>query len=57
MAKKWELECEVCKKIEHANDTYDISQLHWTVLAWIVPDGNPRVVCPKCEYGKPKIKI
>ena len=57
MAKRYTLECVVCGKKEYANDIQDIRQLHWKVLAWLVPSGSPRCVCSSCEYNKPKTKV
>lgn len=60
MAKRWSVECVECGAKESFADVQDISHAHWTVLAWIVPSGEPRVTCPKCEYSpsgpKPKAK-
>jgi hypothetical protein len=55
MAKRWSIECEMCGKKEVVNDAHDLRQLNWSVLAWIVPSGEPRVICPKCVYPVNKI--
>lgn len=57
MAKQYSVECIECGKKESFGDIHDISQSRWTILAWMVPSGNPRVVCNECEYGKPKKKL
>ena len=46
----WKSECCLCQKKMTFNDVRDISQAHWKIIAWIVPDGSPRVVCNKCNY-------
>lgn len=45
-----------CGKKEKFSDAKDVVYSKWKVLAWIVPSGEPRVVCPDCEYGQPKKK-
>ena len=52
----WETECVVCGAKMKFADIRDINQMKWTVLAWIVPSGEPRVVCNKCDYVSPKRK-
>jgi hypothetical protein len=54
--KQWEVECAECGAKNSFSDTHDISHAHWTILAWKLPEGDPLVVCDKCEYGKPKKK-
>lgn len=55
MASKYNLECNMCKKQESFNDAKDITYRHWTILAWLVHDNRPLVVCSKCEYPVNKI--
>jgi len=56
MAKRWTVECIECGKKDSFADMYDISHAKWTVIAWMVPGGDPRCVCDECEYGKPRKK-
>lgn len=53
---RWSVECDVCGKKNSFSDIKDITQSKWTILAWIVPTGEPRVVCDKCEYWPKKEK-
>ena len=56
MAYKWsKLKCEVCNKVESFHDIHDITQSHWTILAWDVESGIPRITCSKCVYPVNKI--
>lgn len=55
MAAKYNLECDMCKKKESFHDVHDITSTHWTILAWIVQDNRPLVVCSKCEYPVNKV--
>jgi hypothetical protein len=57
MAKRWSVECSECGTKNTFNDAQDIKYAHWKVLAWIVPSGDPLVVCNECEYGKPKVNV
>lgn len=52
MAHKYTLECVDCGTKTFANDTHDIRQLHWEIIAWIVPSGDPRCRCPACTKKK-----
>jgi len=52
----WSVECVECGKKEKFGDAKDVSYAKWRILAWVVPSGEPRVVCPDCEYGQPKKK-
>jgi hypothetical protein len=56
MAAKWHLACDECGKKESFNDAKDIIFAKWKIIAWKVPSGEPKVLCPDCEYGKPKNK-
>ena len=56
MAHRWTVECDMCGKKDSFTDSHDITQSRWKIIAWIVPTGEPRVVCDKCEYGKPPKK-
>lgn len=49
--KRYNVECVECGAKNSFADVQDISQAKWIVLAWIVPDGDPRCVCNKCKYG------
>jgi len=51
MKAQWDLECNVCKKKKSFEDSKDISNSKWTILAWIVPSGDPLVMCGECEYS------
>lgn len=52
----WSVECNVCKKRDKFGDAKDIQFARWRIIAWNVKNGEPLVVCPECEYGKPKEK-
>lgn len=56
MNKHWSVECSECGEKNTFNDVHDIRQAHWKVLAWLVPSGEPLIMCNGCEYGKPKKK-
>jgi len=49
------LHCVMCDKTESFNDAKDITNNHWTILAWDVGSGLPRIVCSKCVYPVNKI--
>ena len=51
------VECIECGEKMKFNDIHDIRQSKWKVLAWIVPNGDPRCVCNNCEYGKNKTTV
>lgn len=51
---RWKIKCNQCNKEVTFADAKDIIQSHWTVLAWVVPSGEPPCVCPDCEHNKPK---
>lgn len=51
-----EAECVECGTKAKFHDVQDIRQSKWRVLAWIVPTGQPRAICPDCKYGEPKKK-
>lgn len=56
MTARWSVECNVCKKKKSFEDEKDISNAKWTILAWIVPSGEPLCVCDACEYNtQPKV--
>lgn len=47
---RMKLNCCVCEKPESFVDEYDIKQMKWQIIAWIVHENLPRVVCNKCDY-------
>jgi len=53
---RWKVVCNECGKKSTFVDAHDIVQSKWTILAWIVPSGEPRVICEECQYLKPKKK-
>lgn len=53
---RWKIECVECGKKASFADAKDVTQSKWTILAWIVPSGEPRCICDECEYGKPRKK-
>jgi hypothetical protein len=39
------------------NEAKDITYAKWRILAWLLHNnGEPLVVCPKCEYRPPEVK-
>jgi hypothetical protein len=52
MVKRWKVECDMCGEKNSFADIQEINLSNWKVIAWIVPIGDPRVICNKCEYGK-----
>ena len=52
----WNVQCMICNKKSKFVDAKDVTQSHWTIIAWKVPSGEPTCICDKCEYGKPKEK-
>lgn len=53
---RWTVICNICGKKSIFADAKDITQSHWTILTWLVPSGEPRCICPNCDYGKPTPK-
>ena len=50
MANRWKLKCMECSKVESFEDAKDVTYAKWRILAWDVKSGEPKAVCPKCEY-------
>jgi hypothetical protein len=50
------VECLECGKKETFGDAKDLTFAKWRILAWTVPTGEPKAMCPDCEYGKSKPK-
>lgn len=49
----YKVECVECDKKESFMDMKDITYSKWKIIAWMLPSGDPRVVCPNCEYKLP----
>jgi UDP-N-acetylmuramyl tripeptide synthase len=52
----WKVNCSECGTKESFGDVKDITYAKWRVIAWALPDNEPVVLCPECEYGKPNKK-
>jgi hypothetical protein len=54
MAKNLLIECNECGTKESFEDSKAITYARWKIIAWNVKTGDPKCVCNKCEYKKPK---
>lgn len=52
----WKVKCCECGETNTFGDEKDIRFTKWRVLAWLLHKNEPLVICPDCEYGKPKKK-
>jgi hypothetical protein len=50
MASHHKLKCVECGKNGSFSDAKDVTQSKWRILAWDVKSGDPKVICPDCEY-------
>lgn len=48
--KKYNIACMVCGKKDTFEDTHDLSQHKWQIIAWNVKTAEPKCVCDECEY-------
>jgi hypothetical protein len=49
--RKLKVICDVCAKTDSFSDVKDMTNAHWSILAWKVESNEPIVICDKC-YAK-----
>ncbi len=49
----WSLKCSECGAKESFFDSKDITYNKWYIIAWLIKENEPLVVCPNCDYKKP----